>query len=767
MAMRKGRAGAKKIRGRRPSNVSRGASSRASRSVSRRGVNPRRVAKRAIKRQQTRKKSQTLVPRSRPTVRPFASPRRVIPKATRSSQKRSARPVARPRRSVVPSARAIKRNVRTGNFIGTVGTLMALNSANAHPEIASQINTLQYSLNDLQESASFSDTQADVVNLDATLNHALSLLESARDQGFMYQNDLETLAYAAMSRWQQIRGNIDQQINQQSQIAQGLLPGVNSGIQRLNGAIRNVSSANQFMGGLEGEINHAISSIQSAERLIEDSYRDIESTASKLNSRLTKIHWMLKQKSEASFEFSDGEDLYAAVKARWDQEGKDDPEGILYLTNQRLLFERKEKVATKKVLFITTAKEMVQELMLQSKLADLKNLKAASKGLFGNQDFLEVEYKEQKVNYHLDGQDSEKWSRDIEKAKSGKIESEKATGTGLSFSELTGDITQADILEIQNEINEIQDEMMLKETKSELAELENQLSQLSRELSDVRSRGYVVEKTLEVDIEVLNAQWEKIKDRANQTLNFQNKLLSENMKEIELGMASLAGMSQNLAAARSPFIRLKSSIASAEAQAEAAEETVLDQYDEFAEEVELLDSHLEWIDWMLDALSTASFKLMATESGVSAVEAIWDRPGLEGESGILYLTDQRLLWEDREDSFEVKIDVPIASLGGVAISVNEEENVDTLSIELGANAPVRNGIFELSQPVAEEWKQMIGRVKSGSYTTDRTVEIDPEDIKRIQNAPEQCVNCGAAFTAPILRGQSEIACEFCGVVARI
>ena len=61
-----------------------------------------------------------------------------------------------------------------------------------------------------------------------------------------------------------------------------------------------------------------------------------------------------------------------AVKARWDQEGDNDPEGILYLTDKRLIFERKEKVATKKVLFVTVSSQMVHEVMIDQPLATCK-----------------------------------------------------------------------------------------------------------------------------------------------------------------------------------------------------------------------------------------------------------------------------------------------------------------------------------------------------------------------------------------------------------
>jgi hypothetical protein len=213
---------------------------------------------------------------------------------------------------------------------------------------------------------------------------------------------------------------------------------------------------------------------------------------------------------------------------------------------------------------------------------------------------------------------------------------------------------------------------------------------------------------------------------------------------------------------------LKSSIASAEAQAEAAEDTVLDLYDEYADEVDSLSTHLDWVDWMLDALSTASFQLLATESGVAATEAVWERPGLEPENGILFLTDQRLLWEDRVGEFELKIEVPVQQVGEAKEISDEEAEFDVIAISFdSSDAPVSKAQFQLALPVAEEWLQMIGRAKSGDYVSDRAVEIDDAEIERVRNAPEQCPNCGAAITSPVLRGQNEITCEYCGVVTRI
>lgn len=679
--------------------------------------------------------------------------------------------IIRPPRAPKPSARRFKKRAATAVGVATAAALasqfLRLNTASAHPDIAYEIGSIQTSLDDLQDRAGLSEVQADIANLDANLSHALSLLESARDKGYKYQNDLEDIAFDAMSRWQKIRNSVEDSIREQAGLMRTNLQPVDTSVQRLNATLADVSAATGVFGDVQNEIRNAMDTVYDAERTIEGAYADIESKASQLTTRLTRIHWALTQRDEASFVFDSDEDLYMAVTARWDQEGKEDPEGILFLTNQRLIFERKEKVSTKKVLFITTASELIQEPMVVKPLSEVKDVKAQGKGLFGHQDFLEVGFSDKTIPFHLSGQDSEDWARMVRDAKSGKIEEERATGSGLSFVDLTGEITEADIVEVQNEVNELQDEMMLKDTQNELAELENEVNSLSRELADLRARGYVIEKSLEADVEVLTVQWEKMKQRAYAAIGFQIKVLGEQMSSIQGSMAALAGRTGSLAAARPLFVGLKSEIASAEAHAEAAEATILDQYDEYADEIETLDSHMEWVDWMLDALSTASFQLMATESGVAAVEAEWQRPGTHPENGILFLSDQRLLWEDRVGDFEVKLEVPISQVEDAKEVVDEENGEESLLLTLGSSAPLPKARFSLDQPVAEEWLQMIGRARSGGYASDRAVEIDPAELERIRSAPEQCPNCGAAFTAPILRGQTEIVCEFCGVTTRI
>ena len=77
---------------------------------------------------------------------------------------------------------------------------------------------MQSTLSDVQQRSTFSEIAADLTNLDCDLNHVLNLLESARDRGYVYQNDLEDIAFQAMDRWQSVRGQVEAEHHQANHI---------------------------------------------------------------------------------------------------------------------------------------------------------------------------------------------------------------------------------------------------------------------------------------------------------------------------------------------------------------------------------------------------------------------------------------------------------------------------------------------------------------------------------------------------------------------
>jgi hypothetical protein len=707
---------------------------------------------------------------ARPVPQP-ASPIKTISKQQPAApvQRAAARPI--PPRPVQTGGMA--RQAVGGAIVGAAAVTAAtftLNSAAAHPQIASSVSTLQSSLSSLQTQSSFDDLLEELNRLDKDVTHAVDLLESAREKGYVYQKELDDLALDILGRWEQVYQRTVTEADRQEATFYNRLSPLNGQVSQLNARLSNPTLAASQLRVTETNVNDLLRDVGSIRSNLRGQYSDVQSKVYQLNGKLTTIHWALSQLAEARFQTGTGDNLVMAVKARWDQVGDNDPEGILYLTSERLIFERKEKVATKKVLFITTSSELVQEVLIDEPVRDLREVKAVNKGLFGHQDFLEVKFpKAGEVALHLDGQASKAWAALIERVRTGRIEEERSTGSALSFSDLTGDLSHADIAAAQSELNELQDELMLQNARGALENLENDVQSLSRDLADLRARGYAIEKDLEAELAVLLSQWDRVKSNASNTLDSQAALLSLEAKTLNEKMAKLAGMSNNLTAARPVYMQLKSAIASAEATALAAENTVLTQFDEYADEVEGMAAHFAWVGWMLDALTTACFQLLATESGVAATEALWTG-GSEPENGVLFLTDQRLLWEDRVGDYELKVEVPLQSVTGVRKEETETEEgeiLETLIFTFDGNAPFSETRFELAASVGEAWIKMVGRARKGDYVSDRAVEIDQGELERIKNAPTSCSNCSATFTSPVLRGQVDITCEYCGAVTRI
>ena len=121
----------------------------------------------------------------------------------------------------------------------------------------------------------------------------------------------------------------------------------------------------------------------------------------------------------------------AAVKAVWCKSGKeqkDDPEGILFLTDQRILFEQKQEVATKKVLFFATEKQKVQALQWEIPAALLDQVLTSKQGLMKNEDHLEIRFRSgaslQSAHMHI-WQDCESWQALLNRARSKEFDQDR------------------------------------------------------------------------------------------------------------------------------------------------------------------------------------------------------------------------------------------------------------------------------------------------------------------------------------------------------
>jgi hypothetical protein len=268
--------------------------------------------------------------------------------------------------------------------------------------------------------------------LQTTINELDQKIAGLRTRGYVFGKDIEANARDFEKQWSKLHPSITTQIKEQSVSLQAATRPIETQMKRLSAQSTNVKAAQQLLNkvkaaveALEGEANAATSTINGM-------YDSLQGEVHKLASKITKVDWMLKELAEASFQLLNTEAGIMAVKAVWTKSGdeqKDDPEGVLFLTDQRLLFEQKEAVATKKVLFIATEKETVQDLLLEVPVALVESVATSKKGLLKNEDHIEVSFQSgapvHQAHFHI-WQPCEEWQALINRAKAKEFDKDRA-----------------------------------------------------------------------------------------------------------------------------------------------------------------------------------------------------------------------------------------------------------------------------------------------------------------------------------------------------
>lgn len=659
-------------------------------------------------------------------------------------------------------------NRRAGEAV-VLGAILAGAGMALAPEVSSALSGLNMKIDQLNNQAAFTDVQGELNTLQVDIDNLVTMLDDVRDRGYIYGKALEGRVNDVAGRWQAVADGVYNQLNARQTEAYDAIYPLQSQIEQASRSV-NPSAINQ----LNSQVDRQLSQLSSAASSVRQQYSPISSEISAIKSELTRIDWLLDNLEEASFELAEGEHPVACSKAVFDIDGKEDPNGFLFLTNQRVVYERKEKVATKKVLFITTEAELVQQVMIDEDIDHVAEVKSVKKGLFGGDSHLELKFSGGKLpeaKIDVQGQDSDLWVTLINSVKRGDIENDKATVGGLSVRDINAPVTASSIVDLQQEVNELQARTQLTFANAELGELDNLVGSLDRDLQDTRAAGYLFESDLEGTVQSLANQWATVRDRANAQVTEQGRRLGDQMQTIQTKLAAVVGYANNPEAVRPQVLELRSLIASAEGQAATAESAVAESYADFQADVTELSARFAWIGWMMEALAQAAWRLYPTEGGVAASEAIWRQDGGQEIPGVLFLTDQRFIFEEHEGEFSVMIEVPLNHLENVAIEdvrdQGKEEEQLILQFAAESSSPVRKATFLLMGPTNEEWQVYIGRARNGDYVNDRAEKIDPAEIERLKNAPTACSACGATFTEPLMRGQTEINCGFCGAVTRV
>jgi len=296
-------------------------------------------------------------------------------------------------------------------------------------QIKHDIDSVRSDLSDLLKKVNFSAVRDEAAELETKIANLPMRIQKFRERKYAFNKALESAAAEFQNQWAVKRGQVQNQISLQAANLQSQLRPLESRVAALSLG----STPALVVKTLKNEVDTFKTKADAAEDALEEIFNSLKEEFEKTSQQADLIEKALDHSESASFGFLPGESTYSTVKAVWtrdNKEDKEDPEGILFLTDQRLVFEQRQEIAKKKVLFVTTEREKVQQLQFETPVVSIENIKATKQGLFKNEDWLEFQLPNgsfaREVKLHLDGQDCNLWQQYINRIKSGDINSERA-----------------------------------------------------------------------------------------------------------------------------------------------------------------------------------------------------------------------------------------------------------------------------------------------------------------------------------------------------
>lgn len=300
-------------------------------------------------------------------------------------------------------------------------------------QLKRDIDSLQSSLNSLQSKARLSSLRDTVEDLQTKISSLPQRVQDLRVRGYPFEKGLESKATDWAAQWASLRPTVLSQIEQQAAVLQLALRPIEQNFRALLDLASQPSVARPWVVKLKGEVSTLEGKVSAVSESIHGMFDSLENQVRQFAAQLDRVDWMLKQVAEASFRLLPTEAGIMAVQAAWIKGGKkdaEDPQGVLYLTDQRLIFEQKQEIVTKRTLFVVREKQKVQQVGLEVPVALVDTAKASKRGLLGHEDHLDLIFAVgapvQAAHFHLDGQDCNVWQGLVGRVKAGEFDADRA-----------------------------------------------------------------------------------------------------------------------------------------------------------------------------------------------------------------------------------------------------------------------------------------------------------------------------------------------------
>ncbi|MBI5028920.1 MAG: hypothetical protein HZB51_00155 [Chloroflexi bacterium] len=333
---------------------------------------------------------------------------------------------------------------------------------------------------------------------------------------------------------------------------------------------------------------------------------------------------------------------------------------------------------------------------------------------------------------------------------------------------------------VQSALSDLRKTASMSGLADSIGDLDALLAHLPDEIQQMRAQGYAFKGYLEKKTQVLMDQWREVKPSAQLQMQAVSRELSYEVDRLDSDFRNLQAWmftDPNRACGELEVLKRAVDLAANKANNEASK--IRSSFDNISSNASQTKTQVADAVNCLKLIAEASFKLYPNEDPVDAVKAQWLQDGKNGPKGFLFVTDARLLFEQREDVAKEKvlfittkkervqkllIDVPV----GAAQKLAESESgalmwhKELLDVSFVEGTPIRKAQFKLEEDSAA-WVALINRVVSGDIDKER-VTPKAAAAAPAKTAPTKCPTCAANLDTPIVKGMQSVKCPYCGTV---
>jgi hypothetical protein len=225
-------------------------------------------------------------------------------------------------------------------------------------------------------------------------------ISSVRQMNYRIQTNFEEDQLKAASLWATMGPAVKSEVSSRAATLKMDLSSLESDINS-----RRISSTYDTMGltGLDMRINTLRALVYDFNSRIQGELVQLDSVLTPLEQGLAAAESTVKLTSQASFQWKDGETPVMAVHAK-DMNEKVD--GVLTITNQRIIYENEKEIVLKKTLFIVTEKKTERQMSLERPIGSVSKLTKGRVGLLAGAG-LYIEFKQGDTQLKLDTKSEE------------------------------------------------------------------------------------------------------------------------------------------------------------------------------------------------------------------------------------------------------------------------------------------------------------------------------------------------------------------------